>query len=373
MILAGPTAIGKSSIGVKIAQQLGAHIINADSVQMYKECTIGSNKITEQHMQGVPHHLLNTLSLRDQIDPESTSAVGFIKSATKIIENTQAPCIISGGAAYYLHQLMKGIPEHAASKRTIEEKQAFEKHLRDENDWEKSIQKLRDFNPELANTITLNNYQRLARALELVENEQFVTKVDNPPPYDFRAFVLTSDRLPLYRHIDARCEQIVENGLFEEVAYLLSQKLLNPSVIPWSAIGYKQSIELFQLPYDTITTKDFLHFLSKYKTATRNYAKRQLAWFRRPDSPYVWINVDTVSTAQIEEIYNMPRIEYEKYLVSSANRQVIDASVGVNTGKVDPTEAKRAIQEQIDNLYEYKNKYLVRDRVEKINKLRRSL
>jgi tRNA dimethylallyltransferase len=373
LIIAGPTAVGKSSVSVELAKRIGAEVINADSVQMYQECKIGSNRITHEEMQQVKHHLMDSLSLKDSSSIEMSNLGGFIRAVNQIIENSSVPTIITGGSAYYLHHFMKGSQlQGPKSSHSIEERRQIVQKLKNEGNWGNAIEMLRKHDPNYASTIERNNYERLARALQIVTTTgQPLLKNEEQSAYDIRGIVLTMDRLKLYRRIDERCEEIVEKGLIEEVHALMRSNLLNPNAIPWTAIGYRQAIELLQ-KHSLIERKHFLQFLTNYKTVTRNYAKRQYSWYRRNDSEYKWLDLDKIESpvSEIERLWQLPRADFLNEVHGAENHKLISENVGIKVDlddMVSKSNKKQFIQQQLDHMYLYKDHIKMQKRIDHIN------
>ncbi len=289
IIIAGPTAVGKSAAAVRLAKEIGGEIISGDSMQVYKGMDIGTAKISPDEMQGVPHHLIDLLT------PDTDfNAVLFQKLAkealTKIYAAGHIP-ILCGGTGFYIQALLYDID-------FTEEEQHDDSYRREL--WQLADMKggealaliLKETDPLTAETIDLNNTKRVIRALEYfkihgksiaLHNEEQAQKRDYSP-YDYRFFVLNGDRKALFKRIDTRVDRMMETGLLDEVRHLHEEGIRRDSTSA-QAIGYKELFDYFDgkcsLP----------EAVERIKTDSRHYAKRQLTWFRREKNA-IWIDTD---------------------------------------------------------------------------------
>lgn len=294
IIIAGPTAVGKSAAAVELALQLNTEIVSADSMQIYQGMDVGTAKITKEEMKGVRHHLI------DCVDPhENYDVVRFKEMAKKacadITERGMIP-VICGGTGFYIQALLydidfteeEGLPEYRNELfRISEEKGADYLH-----------EMLRNTDPEAAEKIPENNVKRTVRALEFYKihgrrisehNEEEESRKDTPA-YDSRLFVLYDDRERLYERINRRVDIMLENGFLDEVINL-SEAGVDPQGTAMQAIGYKQLYEYLQ------GKCSYEEAVCRIKTISRRYAKKQLTWFRREKNA-VWIDAgkgDTVN------------------------------------------------------------------------------
>ena len=289
IIIAGPTAVGKTAAAVRLAKELGGEIISGDSMQVYRGMDIGTAKVTETEMQFVPHHLI------DVLDPDTDfNAVLFQKLAKEALAKIYAAGhipILCGGTGFYIQALLYDIDfteeaEHDdAYRRELQQ-------LADTKGKEALALMLKETDPLTAGTIDLNNTKRVIRALEYfklhgksiaLHNEEQAQKRDNSP-YDYRFFVLNGDRKALFSRIDSRVDRMLEDGLLDEVRHLHEQGIRRDSTAA-QAIGYK---ELFEFLDGKCSLPEAVE---RIKTDSRHYAKRQLTWFRREKNA-IWIDVD---------------------------------------------------------------------------------
>lgn len=285
IIITGPTAVGKTSLSVRLAKQIGGEIISADSMQVYRHMDIGSAKITAKEMEGVPHHLIDILE-----PTEEFNVVTFQKLARKAlleIDSRGAVPIIAGGTGFYIQALLYDIDftkteEDSAFRREMEqlakEKGAAYLHAM-----------LAKADPESAGAIHENNIKRVIRALEYhrqtgkkisAHNE---TERRKQSPYRFLYYVVNTDRNLLYERIDRRVDQMMDQGLLKEVKKLRSMGLTE-EMVSMQGLGYK---ELLAYLDGRCGLKEAVYVL---KRDTRHFAKRQLTWFKR-ERDVRWLNL----------------------------------------------------------------------------------
>lgn len=294
-ILSGPTGIGKTNISIKIAKNLNCEIISCDSMQIYKYMDIGSAKVSKDEMQGIPHHLI------DIIEPNKRfSVVEYKMEAEKaideIISRNKLPMLV-GGTGLYINSLIFNYTFTDAYKddkyRSYLEKVASI-HGRD---YVHSL--LKDIDEISYNKIHPNNLKRVIRALEVYKltGKPFSSFNDDNKydiPYNIHYYVLNMDRAKLYERINKRVDDMIDNGLVDEVKKL-KEKGYTSDMQSMKGIGYKEI--LYYLNGD-ISFEDAVDMI---KQGSRNYAKRQLTWFRR-DPRVIWINKDDYKND--EEIAN---------------------------------------------------------------------
>ena len=263
VIILGPTAVGKSDIGIKLAKIFNGEIISADSVQVFKGFDIGSAKISKEEMDGIKHHCI------DIMEPnEDFSVFDYVeltkKKIDEIFKKGKLPFIV-GGTGLYVRALLGGYNFGGAGKQ-----QEFRKSLENVelSDLYKTLQ---EKDPERAEELSPNDRKRIIRALEVCE---FGEKTENSKP-DLDAFVivLNMDRQKLYERINFRADIMLKNGLVDEVKGLLNSGVRVDSQ-PMKAIGYKEVVSYLNKEIDEKTMEDLI------KQHSRNYAKRQMTFFR---------------------------------------------------------------------------------------------
>jgi len=287
IVVSGPTASGKTALAVELAKIYGGEVISADSMQIYTDMDVASAKATPEEMQGIPHHLMNFL------DPaESFSVADFValcdKTARDILSRGKIP-IICGGTGLYISSFVDNITFDDS-----EQDFAFREEMRkfaEENGAAALLERLREVDPETASTLHENNVGRVIRALEVYKttgrtiSEAKKNSRLNPSPYNFAMITLDfADREQLRRRINERVDKMAENGLVDEARACFLQEN-RPTAA--QAIGCKELYPYFR------GEKSLSECLDELKLRTRQYAKRQLTWFRRDKrfSPIV-INPD---------------------------------------------------------------------------------
>ena len=303
LIIAGPTAIGKTSLSIKLAKALNGEIISTDSMQIYKYMDIGSAKISKDEMDGVIHHMIDVVDPKDPV-----SVADYKEKADKAIQDilsrNKLPILV-GGTGLYINALTCNMNFTEANKD--ENYRSELESLAEEKGNEFIHNMLKDIDPISYNEIHYNNRKRVIRALE-------VYKLTNKPfssfnlgeeiyngPYEVKYYVLDMNREALYDRINLRVDIMMKNGLLEE-CIKLREMGYNSSMQSMQGIGYK---EMFYYLDNKITLDEAIEMIKK---GSRNYAKRQLTWFRR-DPRAIFINKDNLSE---EEIFNKILLDYKK-------------------------------------------------------------
>lgn len=309
IILTGPTAVGKSALSISLAKDIGGEIISADSMQVYKYMDIGTDKISPEQMEGVTHYLV------DEFEPdEEFNVVTFQKYAKKYIseihKKNKIPILV-GGTGFYIQAVLydidfKGAKDDYTYRNKLEE--LAKKKGRDyiHNQLEK-------VDPESAKAIHPNNLQRVIRALEYYKETGELMSLhnkkqkDKTSPYDFCYFVLNKDREKLYNSINLRVDEMIEEGLVDEVKSLLDRGYTE-DLVSMQGLGYKEIIPYIQ---GERTLEEAIYLL---KRDTRHYAKRQLTWFRR-EKNINWINKEDY-TNDNNILSHMREILFDKGLLT---------------------------------------------------------
>ncbi len=312
----GPTASGKSALALSLAEALGGEIISCDSMQIYRGMNIGTAKPTEEEMARVPHHMI------DVCDPRvNFSAADWAEGAARAIEDVtsrgRVP-IICGGTGMYLDALLRptsfseGTTAPDTSERFRQEMQEFaEAHGNDA-----LHEKLREIDPESAEAIHKNNVKRVIRALEIyhttgitkTETDRMTTVGDSP--YDCRVITLDyEDRGILYDRIDRRVDVMIKDGLEAEIRSLLTSGALIRETTAAQAIGYK---EMLLYTDGDLSLEESAELIKKN---TRNYAKRQITWFKR----YQDISLVPDEGGNMKTLAELTREAIEKLSLSNNN------------------------------------------------------
>lgn len=278
IVIAGPTASGKTAAAIEVAQQLGTSIISADSRQCYRELNIGVARPSEEELQAVPHHFIASHSIHEKIH-----AAGFesyaLNIATSLFQQHEQ-IVMVGGTGLYIKAFCEGMdpmPEIPASVRE-EVTTAYEQHGLP---WLQEQIALLD--PQFHASGETRNPHRMMRALEVVRATgrsilDFRTAKKTPRPFQSIRFAIDLPKEELHRNIDTRVDRMMDMGLEAEVRSLIPYRHLNAL----QTVGYK---ELFSYFDGAISLDEAVMLI---KRNTRQYAKRQLTWFRR-DKTYQWL------------------------------------------------------------------------------------
>ncbi len=275
LAVAGPTASGKTWLGVQLAKIYGGEVISADSMQIYKGMDIASAKPTKEEMQGIPHHLIDFLD-RDI----SFSAADYVRLAkekiAEVLSRGKLPIIV-GGTGLYIDSLLENVKFSDGGSDEKYRKELYDFAGKVGN--EALYARLLEADPEAAETIHPNNLVRVVRALEVIhvtgrkfsELKKESRLVESP--YDSLIIGLNfENRQNLYDRIDLRVDEMMKNGLLEEAEELWRQGSMKTAA---NAIGFKEFIPFFENQMSVEACID------KIKQETRRYAKRQLTWFRK--------------------------------------------------------------------------------------------
>lgn len=281
VVILGPTATGKSHCAIELAKSFHGEIISGDSMLVYRDMNIGTAKPTAEELAAVPHHLVNILP------PEASfSVVDFKEQAQRLITEINARGhlpIIAGGTGLYIKALLEDYAFNSVSEdselraqltREAEQQGAAALHAR-----------LAALDAAAAERIHPNNVRRVVRALEAaLSGEQVNQYTANESPYDALVIGLEMERSALYERINKRVDIMLEQGLEQEVRSLLARGV-SPDCQSMQSIGYRQMVWYLNgsLPYDEA--------VDKLKQATRNFAKRQITWYKK--MPYIkWLQLE---------------------------------------------------------------------------------
>lgn len=287
IVIAGPTACGKTNLSIQLAKKIDAEIISADSMQVYKYMDIGTAKPTKEEMENIHHYLI------DEIEPDEEFNVAIFQEKAKkyleMIYNKNKIPILVGGTGFYIQALVYDI-NFMETNNDYEYRSYLEKLAKEKgNQYIHEI--LKKVDPVSALKIHPNNVKRVIRALEYYKqtnkpisqhNEEEKNK--KVSPYNTAFFCLNMKRETLYKRIEQRVDKMIEAGLIEEVQALL-KKGYSPDLVSMQGLGYKEIVPYLQ---GKISLEEAIYIL---KRDTRHFAKRQLTWFKRQENPY-WINID---------------------------------------------------------------------------------
>lgn len=283
-VITGPTATGKTRLSVELAREMNGEIVSADSMQIYRGMDIGTAKVTQREMQGVRHHMIDVAS---PFEPYSVSR--YVEQASACIDDILARGklpIVAGGTNLYIDSLIAGL-DFADNEQDNALREALGKEY-DTSGGEAMLERLRSFDPERAEKLHPADKRRIVRAIEVYElTGRTITEHDRETKlrekrYDAAKIALCfEDRQELYDRINARVDEMVREGLYDEVKRLLDAGL-SPDCTAMQAIGYKEPAAYFagRMSMDEAT--------ELIKLSSRRYAKRQLTWLRR-DEDIFWL------------------------------------------------------------------------------------
>ena len=289
IVLTGPTAVGKTSLSISLAKAVNGEIISADSMQVYKKMDIGSAKIRPEEMQGIPHYLVDVLEPEEEFH-----IVKFQQMAKKAMEDIYSRGkipILVGGTGFYIQAVTKDIDFTEAQQENDYRKEL--EALAEEKGGEHLHEMLRKVDPVSADAIHAHNVKRVIRALEFYHQNGSPISAHNEEqkqhesPYNLAYFVLNMPRELLYERIDLRVDQMMKEGLLEEVARL-KEEGCHRGMVSMQGLGYKEILAYLDGEYPLEEAVRVL------KRDTRHFAKRQLTWFRR-EQEVIWVNKDQFS------------------------------------------------------------------------------
>lgn len=289
IVLTGPTAVGKTSLSISLAKAVNGEIISADSIQVYKKMDIGSAKIRSEEMQGIPHYLVDVLEPEEEFH-----IVKFQQMAKKAMEDIYSRGkipILVGGTGFYIQAVTKDIDFTEAQQENDYRKEL--EALAEEKGGEHLHEMLRKVDPVSADAIHAHNVKRVIRALEFYHQNGSPISAHNEEqkqhesPYNLAYFVLNMPRELLYERIDLRVDQMMKEGLLEEVSRL-KEEGCHRGMVSMQGLGYKEILAYLDGEYPLEEAVRVL------KRDTRHFAKRQLTWFRR-EQELTWVNKDQFS------------------------------------------------------------------------------
>ena len=289
IVLTGPTAVGKTSLSISLAKAVKGEIISADSMQVYKKMDIGSAKIRSEEMQGIPHYLVDVLEPEEEFH-----IVKFQQMAKKAMEDIYSRGkipILVGGTGFYIQAVTKDIDFTEAQQENDYRKEL--EALAEEKGGEHLHEMLRKVDPVSADAIHAHNVKRVIRALEFYHQNGSPISAHNEEqkqhesPYNLAYFVLNMPRELLYERIDLRVDQMMKEGLLEEVSRL-KEEGCHRGMVSMQGLGYKEILAFLDGEYPLEEAVRVL------KRDTRHFAKRQLTWFRR-EQEVIWVNKDQFS------------------------------------------------------------------------------
>ena len=295
IVICGPTASGKTKLSIELAKKINGEIISADSMQIYKDMDIGTAKPSEEEKQGIKHYLL------DYVSPEKRYSVAeYKKDAEKaikeILEKGKTPIIV-GGTGLYIDSLIYGI-EYNDIKIDEEYRKQLEKRAEEEG-LQNLYEEAKKIDPKAMEKISNNDRKRIIRVLEIykttgkTKTEQEEESRKREIQYQYYVFALNFERQKLYERINIRVDNMIEQGLIEEVKQITEKYNKFPTAM--QGLGYKEVVSYLNGEY----SKE--EMIEKIKMETRRYAKRQLTWFRK-NQETIWLNGEEETSKNVEKI-----------------------------------------------------------------------
>ena len=292
IIIAGPTACGKTESSVLLAKKINGEIISADSMQVYKYMNIGTAKITEEEKQSIKHYLI------DEFYPDEDFSIAIFKEKAtqyiKEIENKGKVPILVGGTGFYINSVIYNNDFTETEKDETYRKELEQLAVNKGNDFLHNM--LKEVDEQSAEAIHKNNVKKVIRALEYYKltGEKISThnerEKQKEKAYDTTFFVLNMDREKLYNRINLRVDIMLKNGLVDEVKNLL-EKGYKKELVSMQGLGYKEMIKYLEGEYS-------LDYAIKIiKRDTRHFAKRQLTWFKHQSEDAIWIDTNKFDNA----------------------------------------------------------------------------
>ena len=284
IVLTGPTAAGKSALAVSLAREIGGEIISADSMQVYRHMNIGSAKITQEEMAGIPHYLIDILEPDEEFHVVRFQSLA--KEAIKTIYDKGKIPILAGGTGFYIQSVLYDI-DFTETKEDEVFRGQLERFAKEQGN-EALFERLRRIDPKSCEVLHANNVKRVIRAIEFYEktgkriSEHNEEQHGKESPYRFLYFVLTDERSRLYEKIDQRVDAMLDAGLVDEVQGLKDMGCTS-ELVSMQGLGYKEMLEYLD---GECTLEDAVY---RIKRDTRHFAKRQLTWFRR-EKDVTWIS-----------------------------------------------------------------------------------
>lgn len=288
VVICGPTASGKTSLGIKIANDINGEIISADSMQIYKDMNIGTAKPTKEEQSMAKHYLI------DFVPPDKRYSVADFKNdATKtikeIFKNGKTPIVV-GGTGLYINSLVYNIDYNSEGEADLEYRNELEK-----KDIAELYEIAKKIDDEALNKISPNDKKRIMRIIEIYHSTgKTKTELEKESikknEYDYKIFVLNWDRQKLYERINLRVDMMINDGLINEVQDLLKKYDNFPTA--FQGLGYKEVKEYL----DGKLTKE--EMIEKIKQESRRYAKRQITWFKRYKNA-IWLDGENQDNEKI--------------------------------------------------------------------------
>ena len=279
VVVVGPTAVGKTSLCIKLAQLFNTDIVSADSRQFYKELNIGTAKPSIEEMQGLKHHFINSHSVKEEYDVGKYEA-DALALLEKLFKEKDI-IILTGGSGLYIKAVCEGFDEMPEVKEGLREELNRQYA---ENGLEPLVKELEELDPDYAAEVDVDNPQRVIRALEVIKSagkpySSFRKQSKKVRPFDILKIGLVREREELYERIDRRMDEMLSQGLLKEATALYEYK----NKYALQTVGYQELFDFIDNKYD------YSEAVRLLKRNSRRYAKRQLTWFKK-DKEIKWFH-----------------------------------------------------------------------------------
>jgi tRNA dimethylallyltransferase len=284
IVVLGPTSVGKTKVSVDIAKKINSEIISTDSMQIYKKMNIGTAKINEDEKEGIKHHMIDLITPDKEFTVYDYQLLAF-KIIESLLENDKTPILV-GGSGLYINSILYDLDFNKVSSDESLRKRLYD--IKKEKGKEYLYDLLKEKDPKAAEKIHPNNVKRVVRALEVIEITGEKYSLNNnfrkySEKYDFIIIGLEMNRKLLYNRINMRVDEMIEEGLIEEVKALY-QDGYDKNYQSMQAIGYKEIIDYLE---GNISKEEAVRLI---KRNTRRFAKRQITWFK-PDDRVKWFDM----------------------------------------------------------------------------------
>lgn len=292
--IVGPTGSGKSATAVRLAKEFNGEIISADSMQIYKDMNIGTAKVTEEEMQGIPHYLINV------VDPTQNFSVSDWKDIAEtcideITKRGKVPIIV-GGTGLYVNALINNFKFFSVDEETRNNYIAYYNDFLDKNGVDMLYNELEKKNKKLALSVDKNKTRAIINYLAMIDaGATDLTQKDNEKKYDYLLIGLDVERKIIYDRIDKRVDEMMKAGLMAEIEMLKEKYGFNKEMQSASAIGYREFWDYFD---GNISEEDAINLVKQH---SRNYAKRQFAYMKKMS------NINWIQYENFELISNKVR------------------------------------------------------------------
>ncbi len=314
IILTGPTAVGKTEASVGLAKAVNGEIISADSMQVYKRMDIGSAKIRPEEMENIPHYLIDVLEPKEEFH-----VVRFQEMAKQAMEEIYAKGkipILVGGTGFYIQAVLYDIDFTENNGDACYRKQL--EGFANENGAEALHKRLQEVDPRSAAEIHAHNIKRVIRALEYYHqtgkriSEHNEAQRKKSSPYESVYFVLNDDRAHLYERINSRVDQMIQDGLVQEVENLKKEGCTR-DMVSMQGLGYKEILACLDGEYTPEEAAEII------KRDTRHFAKRQLTWFKR-EKDVIWLNKQSFNYDEERILQEMLRILKKRGIIAETKQ-----------------------------------------------------